>query len=431
MAYDGRISFGNKELIAHVRTYFLARALGISAVVMPRSQVQGQLDETGDPDVYAANLADVSKAPWYDPAVPASAEFAGILALGVSNLESSEDSAEVTQFTGDGGWVGRARRGTVDFVFDAIVVASTEAGAAFGYRWLNTSIRAGSRDCGSGEVMEYRDTKDAGARSLARRAVRLTRGIEITRKRANDCSVLWSVSFTLTSGDPETYGAHAVGLASGLGSAEVGTIGIVTPVPPPVDLVETLCPSPDYTPLYDPEYPALIEPPTAPKIVPAGWQFTPGRTYRRWWGQTVSKRSILVGAKPDVWVYTGAEEARNIRVSLWAQGADPTTASCSALYSVVISYIPADSVFVIDPFGEHSYAYVSGSPSEARRADSLVFSRSGGPVEWPVLDTSKVDLGVTGGYVVSVDQLEKMDAPGTYEGGDGVSVTVNLRPLLL
>lgn len=240
-----------------------------------------------------------------------------------------------------------------------------------------------------------------------RRDVRLTRGSSITRKRSKSCSVLWTATFTLTCNDPFEY-SDPVEVLRYLGGTPIGdvlTSGSTV-------LVQETCPVYDYSPIYDPLYPALVASPTAPEFYPAGWDITEGMTFERIWARVTPVQPTSLDVVPIIQLDT-LTEARMVRVSIWGSGT-PTSEQCGPLFSAVVAYLPPNSEFYID--GEQEACYIwDGFSAGVRRADSLVYSPDAKPVEWTSFN-DPVSLFVA---------LDLFAESGDYEGSGDVRVAVS------
>lgn len=85
----------------------------------------------------------LTDAPWYTPARPESAEFAGIWVMEVTGLDAVPVQRSVAEAVGDGGAADRFRANTRKITFSVLVVACTNAGARFGLQWLNCLLKKG------------------------------------------------------------------------------------------------------------------------------------------------------------------------------------------------------------------------------------------------------------------------------------------------
>jgi hypothetical protein len=405
MSYDGWIEYNGVELVNLSRTAQLAETLGIDTVWTLPSSVQWIQDELS-----GVGYNDISDAPWYDAGYPASAEFAGIIPLAVNGLDDSTLESTPVEYITDGGHSGKPRNSTLPLVWNVIIVASTDRGAEYGKKWLDRTLKdSGTRVFCSGADLRYFRYASAGTPVMHRRDTRLTRGSSVTRKRRTDCAVSWWVTFTMTAADPFEYGEEIPqftelgGSVTGPGVADSGD----------TVLVEYDCPVYDYTPVYDPLYPALVPSPTAPDFFPAGWDIGPGDTFERFWVDLNPVEPLDLNVVPII-TLTSPTEARMIRVSIWPSDSTITD-QCDPLFSVVVAYLPVDVDFIID--GEQEASYVWDGLT-ARRADSLVYSQDAGPVQWGSFNDT-VNLTAT---------LDIFTDSSGYEGDGFVRVALALVP---
>lgn len=91
------------------------------------------------------------RAPWYDPNVPESKNFAGLLVTSVT--VSSPYSREVTNGIGNGGTLGRLRINPRTIVVHGFLIGKTCCATQYGLQWL-TSVLTGSgcENCGGDDL---------------------------------------------------------------------------------------------------------------------------------------------------------------------------------------------------------------------------------------------------------------------------------------
>lgn len=238
------------------------------------------------------------------------------------------------------------------------------------------------------EILLAELAPDVDRLRVHRRDVRTTRGATVTRKRSNDCSVLWQLSFTLTAGDPYEYG-NAYGQVSSAINGDVAGANVVASGTE--SMTYSMCPVFDYTPTFDPLFPALITPPSAPEFRPESWLINEGDPFVRTWVELGDDLPDTLTAVPMIRVRSSSE-ARMVRVSLWDDISDTTT-QCDPLFSAMITYLPANTTLYID--GEQKAAYVwDGVSPVVSRADTLVFRDDARPVQWQCFWV-RPGLGVT------------------------------------
>lgn len=416
MAYDGWLMFGDVELINLARTAQLAREMNIDALWTEPESVQWIQDA-----LIGTGYESVLNAPWYDSGVPASAEFAGVVPLSIAGLDDSTREASTTEYITSGGSGGKPRNKTLPIVANVALLASTNRGAEYGKRWLDRTLAGTDKTvfCSGDELRYFRHGYDAGRpnpEQAHRRDVSVTRGTSITRKREGDCSVVWFATFTWTAHDPFEYG-DAVDLFSQLGGAV-----LVAPGTPPgttsgtLALTETGCPVFDYSPIYDPLYPALIPGPEVPNFYPDGWDLLPGVTIDRSWIRTVPVEPSELAVVPVV-TLTAAADARFVRVSIWPSST-AIDEQCDPLWTAIVSYLPAGVDFVIDGEQEACYVWDGISPG-VRRTDSLVWHTGARPMQWPSFVSGT-------GLLVALDVISSGSID--YDGGDTVRAALSVVP---
>lgn len=426
MAYEGWLDYNGVELVNHARTVALATALGIDTVRLRADSVswitetlggfgfgEGPFGE-GPFGGGSGAYSDITNAPWYDSGYEASTEFAGFLMLSLSGLDDSSLESSPIEYITDGGTNGKSRNATQALVASVVLVASTERGAEYGKRWMDRTLRnSGANTFCAGADLWYFRYAEEDAPLVHRRDVKLTRGSSVTRRRKTNCATMWWATFTMTAADPYEYGIQQDVLDGLGGESPSGTPDLVDSGS--LVLAQDFCPAYDYSPLYDPLYPALVASPTAPDFLPAGWTIVPGETFERFWAVLEPVEATTLNVVPII-TLTSDVEARMVRVSIWPGDAD-TDVQCSPLFSVVVSYIPADLQFVVD--GEQKAAYVwDGSSPVVRRTDSLVYSPDAGPVQWTAFNDPN-------GLLVTLDLF--FDSGG-YEGDGTVRAALALVP---
>lgn len=407
MAYDGWLDYNGSEFINLSRTVQLAETMGIPSVWPKGEDVQWIEDALG-----GTGYDDVTNAPWYDVTYPASSEFAGLVPLSMAGLDDSSGTSSNTENTGDGGHSSALRQATQPIVASVAIVASTDRGADYGKRWMDRRLRdTGASTFCTGADLHYFRYASEDAPKVHRRNVKLTRASTVTRKRRASCDTTWFVTFTLTDNDGYEYGEpmpSLTNLGAGVPGGDVYSFGRII-------LSETGCPEYDYTPIYDPLYPALVPSPTAPDFYPDGWSIVSGETFQRDYARVSppSPRDLLVVPLIKV---TTTDTARMVRVKIFSADAFNED-QCGEFFSSVIMYLPAGQSFYIDGEQRASYVWDGISPS-VRRADSLVYSASANPVDW-------VGFNYPGGILVTLDVFGDSDG---YEGDGTIRVDVSFIP---
>ncbi|WP_371798977.1 hypothetical protein OG963_14155 [Streptomyces sp. NBC_01707] len=170
-------------------------------------------------------------APWYDPNVPESAEFAGLLVLTVDGLDEHPMQRTVTRSATGSAAFGAARVLPRTITVTALVLGVTCCGANYGFRWLaqaldgGPSTRSGSGTgctggaCGGDELVLYNccpaEAEDpaqfAARHRRTLRRVALVEGPRVVARNGNGCSGrggcssgadILTVEFVLSAGTP-------------------------------------------------------------------------------------------------------------------------------------------------------------------------------------------------------------------------------------
>lgn len=138
MALDWYLALDQVEIANHAR---LSQYLG--TVGSPLDSVTACGCETftaalvGD-DPYTDPAAD--EAPWWDPNIPASAEFAGMLVLSVDGLDDHPMQRAVSNAVAGGAVFGPARPQARTITITGVLLGSTCCGVAYGLSWLSAAL---------------------------------------------------------------------------------------------------------------------------------------------------------------------------------------------------------------------------------------------------------------------------------------------------
>lgn len=402
LTYGAAADGSPHELVNHDRTFaYLAAGIiaGDTRVVHP--DVWGLMSSwQGVPDYRTPRL---DRADWYEPGVPASAQFAGVWAREVTGVDASTLTREVTDALDDGGAALRARLKSREIKYSATLFASTPQGLMHGLAWLRRRL--------TDPVCDDRDalvtarylsatprlaadidtpspaTLDACVTPLIRtlREVTCTAGPRVTAwygdasdvDQAGACTA--DVEWTLTAGDPYTYGVDPIDLAGPLRWSAVPVRTVTFQVVGP----DGVCASgPSGTAssggmlvLADPAAPPVtrIHRPIAPAV---------SRTCRPLFSRVVTAAITVADGQDQaqtvatVIVSAGAADARDILV-------DVTSSAGVAVGSVSVAYLPAGATLTVD--GASGAATVLLSDGKVLDASSVVAGAGSGPVVPPVL----------------------------------------------
>lgn len=139
--FEGFVSFAGQELINAARVEAYAAAGIAPQGVEVRSCVgscEGLAEALGEPLGYDSPLADGP--PWFDSEHPASADFAGLVPLGITGLRGSTRTVEVVERAGDGGIPLPGRSSSRTIGVSALAVGRTPEGLDAGLNWLSSAL---------------------------------------------------------------------------------------------------------------------------------------------------------------------------------------------------------------------------------------------------------------------------------------------------
>lgn len=441
MAWTGYFTYGGREFVNYPRTMTLAGTMGLHWV--RRLPVGEDLESA-----LGQNHASVTDAPWYDPDEPASAEFAGCIPLDVTGIEDSTLEAAVFEFTTEGGRVMKGRNTMKEVVFSLALVGASECAVDYGFRWLKRTLTNrgcfGVAGCNGQDLTYAACEPSAGAQSVLlldglhadstdweltldgsptgeafdggdaygwqsaewasiERSLRdgaITRAPRVTGKRSiSGCGgEVWLVSFTLTT-KPFEYG-RTFRVIAGLGESEdpyatgmSGNSGSTT-------YAMESCPRPIYTPVYDPECPALVAPPTAPNLTIGCFpQFT-GSWDRDYAEIPANVIPVWDEVRPIIHVTATGGDERWVRVVFYDGYATPTDDCDGRIGEFRISYIPAGRTITIDTARQK--VYFMDENGNSRDAGSLVLGGANTPTKW-------FGLSCGGSYYVTLDHDSDAD----------------------
>lgn len=165
-------------------------------------------------DYLADTLYRIELAPWYSLQVPESGEFGGIWVLDVKGLDTTPVQIDITENVGDGGTPGPPRNPTRKVTFDALLVACTSAGLAYGLEWLTCQLRAVNAD--GGGVLKYLSAHPGHSAVDPDTLLREAHGVVMTGaptvqeainpgRRQNQQAIVYKVEWELTITEPRIY----------------------------------------------------------------------------------------------------------------------------------------------------------------------------------------------------------------------------------
>jgi hypothetical protein len=142
VTWSGYFEFDGNEVINVARTEAYAKHRPWFKAVYRNEALRPMLGHRP----YASPLQD--DAPWTDPDNADSYDFLGLYPLDVSGIEDSSRTSNVVESLLDGGVPGGIRHATKAVVFNGVLLATSEAGADYGRRWLSRVLLGAG--CGPG-----------------------------------------------------------------------------------------------------------------------------------------------------------------------------------------------------------------------------------------------------------------------------------------
>lgn len=373
-----------------------------------------------DNSPYSSPLSD--PAPWYDAAVPESADFAGFLTTEFKGLGSVYTRENVDKLTG-GAVLGRLRPKSRTLIWTGYLFGRSECAVQYGLRWLTANIKGTDCSCG-GEELDVMIccpdlTEDppistcVSLPSIAQptacspftepnafrtlKKVGLIDGPNIQSQRRIGCgsncgnssckqddSIILGVEFTLVAGNPYLYGCPVTVMSkqrfpdtipcSWVKVLDGGsTAACITPVCPPTVTCITTDDACQQAVL--PVIPPFKDKCFCDPIVPLQLCCpVPADTF----GQ------FFEGA-PVIQIYSGAKSMRATTIRFFAnpQGldcADIASNPCLNCDELQIRYIPAGSTLTIDGT-TRTITVLCPNSTESLIADNLTVT----PFAWPIL----------------------------------------------
>lgn len=354
---------------------------------------------------------EVDPAPWWDPDVPHSADFLGLLVLSVDGLDTRPVTRTVTQ-----GVTGRAtlRRPRVQprtITVTALVVATSCCGVDYGLSWLGEVLAGCDQDgcdgmdlvigsCCPPEGVTPEEFATRYTRTVRR--VGVTAGPTVVARSGDGCTStpgceagadVVTVEFTVTAAVPWRW----------------TTPEVVLDVPPPVDDTDdcvTWCVHPPgpggpvggcegecpHAPCdqgqgcLDPSC-YTPAPPRAPQ--PLTCYCAPVAAVSEVYEVDLSTRPEWGAAVPVITVDAGSQDLRRVRVSFFPRRPEDEGVSCEEVAGARrcapvgvyhVGYLPAGARAVFDGTAGHAYMDCDGTTTGAD-----VWGQDGGPVSWPLL----------------------------------------------
>lgn len=387
MAYAGYFALGGNELVNTTRAATYARALGITTVQCPvcptLHRAIGDLPYTSP---------DSDDAPWYDPTIPASKEFAGLVGLEVLGLHKSVGRREPVPLTTGGASLHPLRRQQREIQIRALALAKTDTALSYGFSWVASVLRGGCLDQCNGDSLCFftgcppcGDEPDGDEDYCYEASTEYWRRIFnvglLEQAEPSDIvsfasGYMAQLTMTLSAGNPFIYSEprELTGPAS---------YDILPNYDPDIegDCVE------DTNCLRDASCPAPPAPILAPLPVDMCFPTGPFPAARAIISVPPDTEAIWAEKVPYIEIRSGALRMERIIIRWYLDamgtGDCSTLDPCRACAEINISFIPAYSTLVIDGRTETASVDCPGGPGLAR-ATPTMWARNGAPFVWPV-----------------------------------------------
>ncbi|MFF5668787.1 hypothetical protein ACFY8S_01400 [Streptomyces hygroscopicus] len=217
MALDWYLTLGGVELANHARLNAYLESVGSSLTSAEVCRCETFTAELVGDLPYTTPEDDA--APWWDPDVPESANFAGLLVLSVEGLDTHPVQRSVTNAVTGGGAIGPARVMPRTITVTGLLLGATCCAVDYGLHWLAevlTGCAGGGCDgdcltlynCCPGEEMDPEEFNARHRRSIRR--VALVDGPTVTARHGDGCQAgqcqagadILTVEFVLSAGTP-------------------------------------------------------------------------------------------------------------------------------------------------------------------------------------------------------------------------------------
>ncbi|MEU6932889.1 hypothetical protein AB0A05_27445 [Streptomyces sp. NPDC046374] len=400
------LAFAGTEIVNTSRARVYAAAYGIDVECEPCPGLDEAL-KVSDPNWYGGYASPAEDdAPWYDPAVPESARFLGVIGLSFLGFSTNPIERTLTPRIGDGSFIGNLRRTAREINLSLALVAADEQAMVWGLEWLAAVLRGsacGPDACGGDDLCVFAacpcppdgPTQEWGDREMRHLYdVGLVEGpaendrFDMPGLKCGDTSdcgppMISQVSVTLTAGLPWLYHEPIPPVPGSPEWAYITQGELVTGYDPDQD---DCPPVPDC--LADPACPLLPQLPEVPVPRDPCYPSGPYNAWRTRFSYEPVRASEWRELVPVLVVETGGAPLRrlSLRIIPNPNGLDCSDLSnCSSCGHLTVAYLPANATFQVD--GRVSRAAVD-CPSANGSAFSLpnLFGQRGGAYSWPVME---------------------------------------------
>lgn len=413
MPFEGWVSYAGVEIVNVSRVAAYSGQLGTLCNCVELARGLGDAPYT---------RPELDPAPWYDPSIPESARFYGLMGMEIVGADTGTLTYQWTELISDGGVPGAGRRASKEVQVKAVAAAGDKAAMSYGMGWLTSALRGSAcrEECfGDGLCLlaacpirpdgdtrwdpERGSTAAPGVDQLLRTAYNTTllEAPEVTSRSTLGGLVVYEVEFTFRIGIPYWYRNPRLVAHGGGGQ------------PPGPNVYQDIIPN------YDPwnwqttcleratcldEDPYCTKPPAPPDVTPLppdpcfpndprnwvgsddpyGYRFTAGRTIfsiprgtGSAWGEKV----------PVFRLYTGRLPVRRLILRWYdnptGRQCDGSLDPCRACAELNIPWLPRSAVLTFD--GRTRRVTVD-CPGSGPLVEPRLYGPDGGGFMWPVFE---------------------------------------------
>ena len=199
MAINDYIKLGGVEIVNSARLFEYLTSVGSPLTTFSNCACPTFNNTIVGDEPYTTPDDPLSPAPWYDPDVPESVEFAGLMLLSIDGMDEYPVTRSTTTAVSGGASLGPTKVQARTLTFTAVLLGSTCCGVEYGLHWLAEALNGCTTTGGScdGDCLELYNCcpgtettpaqfNDAHHRTLLR--VGLTDGPRVTGRIGDGCS---------------------------------------------------------------------------------------------------------------------------------------------------------------------------------------------------------------------------------------------------